>query len=100
MKQHNYLLLSSSSMLLEREIAKIIKEKGFIDASITTYDLEETDLATVLEDLDTVSFLTPLKVVIANHASFLTATSTEEEQSLNHLLKYFMIKKLTVLCFF
>ena len=88
MKQHNYLLLSSSSMLLEREIAKIIKEKGFIDASITTYDLEETDLATVLEDLDTVSFLTPLKVVIANHASFLTATSTEEEQSLNHLLKY------------
>ena len=88
MKQHNYLLLSSSSMLLEREIAKIIKEKGFIDASITTYDLEETDLATVLEDLDTVSFLTPLKVVIANHASFLTAASTEEEQSLNHLLKY------------
>lgn len=88
MKQHNYLLLSSSSMLLEREIAKIIKEKGFIEASITTYDLEETDLATVLEDLDTVSFLTPLKVVIANHASFLTANSTEEEQSLNHLLKY------------
>ena len=39
MKQHNYLLLSSSSMLLEREIAKIIKEKGFIDAIIDRRDL-------------------------------------------------------------
>lgn len=88
MKQYNYLLLSSSTTLLEREIDKIIKEKNFDEALITTYDLEETDLATVLEDLDTVSFLTPLKVVIANHASFLTANKAEEEESLNHLLKY------------
>ena len=60
MKQHNYLLLSSSSMLLEREIAKIIKEKGFIDASITTYDLEETDLA-CLRGFRYSIFLNPIK---------------------------------------
>ena len=74
MKQNNYLLLSSSSILLE--------------ASIITYDLEEVTLVDVLEELDTVSFLTPLKVVIANHANFLTAGASEEEASLNHLLKY------------
>ncbi len=88
MKQNNYLLLSSSSILLDKEIEKIIKEKKFGEASIITYDLEEVTLVDVLEELDTVSFLTPLKVVIANHANFLTAAASEEEASLNHLLKY------------
>ena len=88
MKSNNYLLLSPSNILIDKEIANIINEKGYKDASITIYDLEETDLATVLEDLDTVSFLTPLKVVIANHATFLGSSSTEEEKSINHLLKY------------
>ena len=88
MKQNNYLLLSSSSILLDKEIEKIIKEKNFEEASIITYDLEEVALVDVLEELDTVSFLTPLKVVIANHANFLTAGASEEEASLNHLLKY------------
>ena len=41
MKQNNYLLLSSSSILLDKEIEKIIKEKNFEEASIITYDLEE-----------------------------------------------------------
>ena len=88
MKQNNYLLLSSSSILLDKEIEKIIEEKKFEEASIITYDLEEVTLVDVLEELDTVSFLTPLKVVIANHANFLTAAASEEEASLNHLLKY------------
>mgnify|MGYP004518397389 FL=1 len=88
MKSNNYLLLSPSNILIDKEIANIINEKGYKDASITIYDLEETDLATVLEDLDTVSFLTPLKVVIANHAAFLGSGSAEEEKSINHLLKY------------
>ena len=88
MKQNNYLLLSSSSILLDKEIEKIIEEKKFEEASIITYDLEEVTLVDVLEELDTVSFLTPLKVVIANHANFLTVAASEEEASLNHLLKY------------
>ncbi len=88
MKQNNYLLLSSSNLLLNKEIEKIIKERKFEEASVITYDLEEVTLVDVLEELDTVSFLTPLKVVIANHASFLTAVASEEEASLNHLLKY------------
>ena len=38
MKSNNYLLLSPSNILIDKEIANIINEKGYKDASITIYD--------------------------------------------------------------
>ena len=63
---NNYLLISPSKSIIDKKIEELIK-KGFIDASITTYDLEEDSITTLLEDADTISFLTSNKVIIGNY---------------------------------
>ena len=63
---NNYLLISPSKSIIDKKIEELIK-KGFTDASITTYDLEEDSITTLLEDADTISFLTSNKVIIGNN---------------------------------
>ncbi len=99
MKQNSYLLLSSSRAILDQKIESIIKERDFLDASVNTYDLEEDTLDMVLEDIDTISFLTPKKVVIARNAKFLESGGKEDEKSLSHLLKYLDHQEESVLFF-
>lgn len=96
----NYLLLSTSAQLTDRKIASLLYENGFLDATITYYDLETDSLADVLEDVDTVSFLTPKKAVIAKNALFLEAGGKEEEKVLQHLEKYLEHPLDSVLCIF
>lgn len=82
----SYLLESLDSLSLQKEIAKIIKDTDFLDATINTYDLEETTLAAALEDLDTYSFLTPKKVIIIKKIESLSQEDNKED--IKHLLKY------------
>lgn len=88
MNKHIYLLVSSSKTLLDQKIEQLIKENDFSKEAITTYDMEETPLTKVLEDVDTISFLTPKKVIIANHCSFLESKEKEDEDAIDHLFKY------------
>ncbi len=82
----SYLLESLDSLSLQKEIAKIIKDTDFLDATINTYDLEETTLAAALEDLDTYSFLTPKKVIIIKKIESLSQEDNKDD--IKHLLKY------------
>ena len=61
---NNYLFESIDTTLLDKKIDSIINELSFNDASISSYDLEESLLEKALEDLDTYSFLTTKKVII------------------------------------
>lgn len=66
---NNYIIESTSISLIDKKIEEIIKEKEFTDASINTYDLDEDSIASLIEDANTISFLTPNKVVIGKNLS-------------------------------
>ena len=81
---NNYLIKSSAISLIDKKIEEIIKENKFNDASITTYDMEEDSITSLIEDADTISFLTPNKVVIGKNLS----NNNLDDKSLKILSKY------------
>lgn len=84
--KNNYLIEYSDSVSLQKEIEQIITEEGFSSSVINKYDLEDTDLSAVLEDLDTYGFLSEKKVIIVYNFDKLNAEDNVEK--FNHLLKY------------
>ena len=83
---NNYLLESLDEFAIEDNINKIIEENKFTDALKSTYDLEEQLLDSVLEDLDTYSFLSSKKIIIVKNIE--TIKADENKKELEHLYKY------------
>lgn len=84
--KNNYLLESLDSLSLQMKIDEIIKENKFLDASVSSYDMEEVLLENALEDLDTYSFLTNKKVIIIS--SIETLNQEENKKDIEHLYQY------------
>lgn len=83
---YNYLLESEDSLSLQKEIKKITEKNHFKEEEITHYDLEEVELKSALEDLDTYSFLTKKKGIVIDHLECLK--QEENKKEIEHLLKY------------
>ena len=83
---NNYLLEGNDTFVLELERDRIIKENKFKNAAIYKYDLEESELEKVLEDLDTYGFLTEKKVIIVKNIESLKYD--EYKKDFDHLYKY------------
>ena len=66
---NSYLIKTSSISLINKKIEDLINELNFNGSSITTYDLEEDSINLLIEDADTISFLTPRKVIIGKNLS-------------------------------
>lgn len=81
---NNYLIKSSSPTLIDKKIDELIKKHEFTDAEINIYDLEESSITSLIEDADTISFLTPNKVIIGRNLS----QSNFTEKDINTLNKY------------
>ena len=81
---NNYLIKSDSISLIDKKIKELIKEKGFDEDSVTTYDLEEDSINSLIEDADTISFLTPNKVIIGKNLS----NNNLDDKALESLSKY------------
>ena len=81
---NNYLIKNNAISLIDKKIEELIKEKGFDSSSVTTYDLEEDSITSLIEDADTISFLTPNKVIIGKNLS----NNTLDEKNLKILSKY------------
>lgn len=81
---NNYLIKSNAISLIDKKIDELIKEKGFDSSSVTTYDLEEDSITSLIEDADTISFLTPNKVIIGKNLS----NNNLDEKNLKILSKY------------
>ena len=81
---NNYLIKSNAISLIDKKIGELIKEKGFDSSSVTTYDLEEDSITSLIEDADTISFLTPNKVIIGKNLS----NNNLDEKNLKTLSKY------------
>ncbi len=90
----NYLLMSESISLINHKIDEIIAKENFQDSLVTTYDLDEKDLNDLLEDVDTISFLTPKKVIVGKNFKIL---EKEEEEKITRLIKYLENPQDTVL---
>ena len=81
---NNYLIKSNAISLIDKKIGELIKEKGFDSSSVTTYDLEDDSITSLIEDADTISFLTPNKVIIGKNLS----NNNLDEKNLKTLSKY------------
>ena len=81
---NNYLIKSSAISLIDKKIEELVKENKFNDASITTYDMEEDSITSLIEDADTISFLTSNKVIIGKNLS----NNNLDDKSLKILSKY------------
>ena len=81
---NNYLIKSNAISLIDKKIEELIKEKCFDSSSVTTYDLEEDSITSLIEDADTISFLTPNKVIIGKNLS----NNNLDEKNLKTLSKY------------
>ncbi len=90
----NYLIMSDSISLINHKIEELVKKENFQDSLITTYDLDEKDLNDLLEDVDTISFLTPKKVIIGRNFKVL---EKDEEEKIVRLIKYLENPQDTVL---
>ncbi len=66
-----YVISSEDSFLVHREILKITSKYPSFES--VRYDLKEVSISRVIEDLDTLNFLSEGKIVIAENAYFLTA---------------------------
>ena len=81
---NNYLIKSNAISLIDKKIEELIKEKGFDSSSVTTYDLEEDSITSLIEDADTISFLTPSKVIIGKNLS----NNNLDDKNIKTLSKY------------
>lgn len=72
----NYILYGEEHYLLDDSLKRIIKEhvQQDDDLNTVTYDASNTDLSIVLDDARTIPFFSDKKIIIVNHATFLSAS--------------------------
>lgn len=83
---NNYLIEGIDHLIISNKISEITKKNNFDQVPISNYDMDETTLDNALEDLDTYSFLQEKKVVVISN--FDSLKLEENENSINHLIKY------------
>lgn len=90
MKSSIYLLVSDDEFLIEKKVLKILESVKTSNTEIVKYDLEETPIERVVEDLDTCNFLCDKKIIIARNAFFLTGekVKTSVIHDIDRFLKY------------
>ena len=82
----SYLIESIDSLSLKKERDNLIKENDFLDAEISTYDLEEVELDNALENLDTYGFLSSKKVIVIQNIE--SIKYDDYKKDIDHLFKY------------
>lgn len=86
-KETIYLFYGTENYLIEQEINKIVEKnipQDDRDLNVISYDLSVTPLEVVIEDAETLPFLSKCKVIIARNASFFTAQKVQK--SIEHNL--------------
>ena len=70
----NYLIISDDKVTIDNNVEKILKDINFNIDDVIKFDMEETELKNVIEELDTYGFFSENKVVILNSCYFLSTT--------------------------
>ncbi len=80
---HNYIIESSDYVVIQSKINEILKKNNLSTDMIIKYDLLETPISVVIEDLDTYNFLSTNKVIVCDNAYFLTGSKPKGAVSHN-----------------
>lgn len=83
-----YLIITNDKITLDNKINEIINKNK--EAEVVHYDLLETKIERLIEDLDTYNFLSSKKIIIGHNASFLSSDRTKVlvEHNLETFEKY------------
>lgn len=82
-----YVLYGSEEYLLKQRVSKLVKENVKLEDSVAYLDMNEVSLNYVLEEAEMIPFFEDQKVMVVNHASFLS-TKSEKGNELEFLLEY------------
>lgn len=82
-----YVIVSSDNATIHSQVTHILSSLKIKDLEKISYDLVETPIEQVIENLDTYNFLSKTKVIIGYHANFLS--SEKEKGEVEHNLKAF-----------
>lgn len=82
------LITTTDKIILDEKIKSLTKNNS--DIEVVNYDLLETPIDRLIEDLDTYNFLTNKKIVVGHNAYFLSSDKTKStiEHNLEQLEKY------------
>lgn len=83
--KHNFLIVSEDKIVIDSKISKILSEISSKEREIIKYDMAETTISSVIEELDTYNFLSVCKVVICYNCTFI---DKEPNKELKLLKKY------------
>lgn len=87
-----YALYGNETHLMQTFVDHIIEKAALPEHrefAVTRFDLNETPIEVVLEDVETLPFMVPKKVVIASNAYFLTGKDkTKADHQLDRLYEY------------
>ena len=85
----NYVIYGEEQYLVKKQMQAIIHREinDDTDMDSTTYDALHTSIEQILEDAETIPFFADKKVIIVNHANFLSALN-DTEIDLDRLLAY------------
>ena len=83
-----YLIESDNYKAISLELDKILLKNNISRDELIRYDLTETNISDVINDLDTYGFFKERKVIYASDAFFLTTSKGEIEHDINSFTKY------------
>lgn len=75
----DYLIITNDSVTIDEEIKKILNDAKLTEENVIRYDLSETLLDNVIEELNTYGLFTDNKVVIAHSCEFLTGSNKKNQ---------------------
>ena len=82
---NNYIIVGNDKITLEEKIKELNKNNS---SEVVYYDLLETSIERLIEDLDTINFLTTSKIIVGTNAVFLSSDKSKNEYNVELLEKY------------
>lgn len=83
-----YLFTGTSEVFIKNRMNRIIQGFQKLEISITKYDMDNTTLSRVLEDIVTVPFLEDLKIIIIKNPKFLTKVQDSPKEDVKAFIRY------------
>lgn len=81
----NFVIASTDKITLEEKIKELNKDNS---SEVVYYDLLEVNIEKLIEDLDTINFLSSSKIIVGTNATFLSTDKSKVEHNLDLLEKY------------
>lgn len=77
-----YFYYGEESLIIKNKIERLIRETKADEYNITTYDLDEVSIVSVLQDAITMPFLTDKKVVVCKNPRFLSSETSLNDKEM------------------